>query len=170
MTQTLDLRRLRLRSGEQYRGGRDLTLEPFALAGQQYLAVPDTVEADVAVTKATTGTVFELAFPVRLQGPCFRCLEDAALELDVRAREYQATDPQGTEELTTPYIEEDSFDLAACARDTIADLLPEQILCRADCAGLCPECGRNLNTDPHGHEAASGDPRWGALADLRNTL
>jgi len=167
---TLNLRTLRLRSGEQYRTTETLMLEPFDLGGQRYAPVPDEVAAEVVVTQATTGTVFELSFAVRLEGPCFRCLEDAALDLKIRAREYQANDPEGDEELATAYVHEDRLDLEEWARDAIADLLPEQILCREDCAGLCPECGRNLNDEPHEHESESGDPRWGALADLRGEL
>jgi uncharacterized protein len=170
VTPSLNLRTLKLRSGEQYRDRHEIPLEPFELAGQSYLPVPATVDAEVTVTRASSGAVFELVFPVRLHGPCFRCLEDAVLELQVQAREYQANDPEGTEELTTPYVHDDRLDLAAWARDAVADLLPEQILCREDCAGLCPVCGRNLNDEPHEHEVDEGDPRWGALAELRDRL
>ena len=170
MTAELNLRTLKLRSGEQYRDQHEIPLEPFELGGQRYLPVPSTVDAEITVTRASSGTVFELAFPVRLHGPCFRCLEDAVLDLHVQAREYQATEPEGAEELITPYVHDDRVDLAAWARDTVADLLPEQILCREDCAGLCPVCGRNLNDEPHEHEAEEVDPRWDALAELRDRL
>jgi uncharacterized protein len=48
--------------------------------------------------------------------------------------------------------------------------LPEQILCRAECAGLCPVCGENLNENPHEHEEERHDPRWDALAQLKDRL
>jgi uncharacterized protein len=36
-----------------------------------------------------------------------------------------------------------------------------------DCAGLCPECGANLNEElGHAHESAP-DPRWAKLRELR---
>jgi uncharacterized protein len=170
VTAQLNLRTLRLRPGEQYRTTETLTLEPYELGGQRYVPVPDEAEAAVVVTRANTGTIFELAFTVRLEGPCFRCLEDAALDVTVRAREYQATDPDGSEELSTEYVHDDRLDLDEWARDAVADLLPLQILCREDCAGLCPECGKNLNDEPHEHEQETADPRWGALADLRGEL
>ena len=61
-----------------------------------------------------------------------------------------------------------NIDLSAWARDAIALALPEQIVCRDDCAGLCAECGKNLNDEPHTHEEQHGDPRWAALEALRD--
>lgn len=170
MASVLNLRALRLRSGEQHRDHHDVPLEPFQLAGQRYLPVPEAVAADVTVTRASSGMVLELAFGVRLYGPCFRCLEDAALDLRVGAREYHAASPDADEELRSPYVEEERLDLAAWARDATALKLPVQILCRPDCAGLCAVCGTNLNDEPHEHEADARDPRWDALAALRDRL
>ena len=48
--------------------------------------------------------------------------------------------------------------------------LPEQILCREDCAGLCPVCGKDLNEEPHEHSEREPDPRWAALEGLRENL
>ena len=59
------------------------------------------------------------------------------------------------------------LDVAKWARDAYALTLPNQVVCRADCAGLCPECGANLNAEPgHAHESAP-DPRWAKLRELR---
>ena len=132
--------------------------------------MPGTVPAELAVTKATTGTVFELHFTTRLHGPCYRCLGDAVLELPISAREYQATNPEGSDELRTPYLVDDNLDLSAWGRDAVALALPDKILCRADCAGLCPVCGKNLNEEPHTHEEQHTDSRWGALEALREQL
>jgi uncharacterized protein len=128
------------------------------------------VPAELVITKASTGTVLELRFTTRLVGPCFRCLDDAALELTVDAREYQATSPGEAEELRTPYVTDDRLDLAAWARDAVALELPDKILCRPECAGLCSVCGRNLNDEPHTHEDEAVDSRWSALESLREQL
>jgi uncharacterized protein len=165
---TFNLRALKLRSGEQFRDEQEIELEPLELGGQRYLPVPEKVSAELTITRASTGTVFELAFHVRLHGPCFRCLEDAVLDLPISGREYHANDPQD-EELLTPYVEDDTLDLSAWGRDALVLELPDKILCRPDCAGLCPVCGASLNdTDPadHEHEQAV-DPRWSALKDLK---
>src|SRR5215212_5447883 len=141
---SFSLRQVKLRPGEEYRDEIELDLEPFELGGERYLPVPGTVPAELAVGKATTGTVFELGFTTRLHGPCYRCLEDAVLELPIAAREYQATNPDGSDELRTQYVVDGNLDLTAWARDAVALALPDKILCRADCAGLCPVCGKNL--------------------------
>jgi uncharacterized protein len=167
---TLSLRALKLRPGEEYRGEQELTLEPLELGGERYLPVPETVAAAVVVNQVASGTVFSLSFPARLHGPCYRCLKDAVLDLEVSAREYQATSPGDTEELKSPYVEDDRLDLSAWARDALALMLPDKILCRPDCAGLCPVCGRDLNLEPHEHEEDRDDPRWAALTELRDRL
>ena len=167
---TFDLRSVRLRSGEEYRGEQEIELGPFVFAGQRYDIVPERVPALLTITQATTGTVFELAFSVRLHGPCHRCLADALVERTIRVREYQATSPGGSDELSTPYVVENRIDLTQWARDSLSLSLPEQILCRPDCAGLCPVCGRDLNQEPHEHADAEGDPRWAALAELKDRL
>ena len=167
---TLDLRSLRLRSGEQWRDERQIELEPFELAGQRYAAVPRAVPAELAITRASTGTVFELRFDARLHGPCFRCLDDAALDVHVDGREYQAASPGGDEELQTAYLADDKLDLSTWARDAVALELPDKILCRPECAGLCAVCGKNLNDEPHDHGEPEPDSRWAALAELKDRL
>ncbi len=132
--------------------------------------MPEEVAAELAVTRASTGTVFELRFHVRLHGPCFRCLGDAVLDEDLHLREYQAESPGNVEELTTPYIIENRLDLSSWARDGLVLALPDKILCRADCAGLCPVCGVDLNREPHVHEDVTTDSRWAALAELKERL
>lgn len=164
---TFDLRKLRLRSGDQAREQVEIELEPLVLGGQTYAPAPDPVPAQLTVTRASSGTVLELSFAVTLEGPCFRCLQDAELPLSLELREYQATKPEGDEE-QTEYLDDDRLDLSAWAHDAIALALPDKILCREDCAGLCPVCGANLNEagPDHRHEREP-DPRWAALSELR---
>ena len=167
---SFNLRQVKLRSGQEYRDEVELELEPFELGGERYLPVPDKVPAELAITKASTGTILDLAFTTRLHGPCYRCLDDAVLEVPIAAREYQATNPEGSDELRTPYLHDDNLDLGAWSRDAVALALPDKILCRLDCAGLCPVCGKNLNTEPHAHEEELTDSRWSALESLREKL
>jgi uncharacterized protein len=164
---TFNLRQVKLRTAEQYRTDVEVQLEELVLGGQEYVPAPAVVPAELTITQATTGSVFELSFRVHLQGPCFRCLADTVLELPVHAREYQAANPGDDEELRSPYVADHVLDLSAWARDTIALELPDKILCRSDCAGLCPFCGKDLNLEPHEHVEEETDSRWAALEALR---
>jgi DUF177 domain-containing protein len=166
---SFDLRQVKLRPGEEHRDQLEVELPAFEFGGQRYLPVPERVPADLAVTRATTGTVFALAFTARLHGPCYRCLGDAVLEVPIAAREYQDSSPED-EQMSTPYLHDDRLEVSDWGRDAVALALPNKILCRPDCAGLCPECGRNLNEEPHTHEEEHGDPRWEALEALRQEL
>jgi uncharacterized protein len=58
------------------------------------------------------------------------------------------------------------LDLREGLRQYILMNEPAKPLCRPDCAGLCPTCGRDLNAGPHECEAPL-DERWSALAGLR---
>lgn len=166
---SIDLRSIRLRSGEEHRDEREIELEPLEFGGERYVPAPAKVAAELAITRASTGTVFELRFRGTLYGPCQRCLGEATVEREVFAREYHAQSPD-SEELTSPYVHDDRLDLSAWARDALALDLPEQILCKPDCAGLCPECGKDLNVEPHEHADETTDPRWSALEELRDRL
>ena len=163
---TFDLRTLRLRSGDQARERVEIALEPLVLGGQTYEPQPNPAAAGLTVTRASSGTVLELALDVKLEGPCFRCLADGELPLSLRLREYQAVRPEG-EDMRTEYLDDDRLELSAWAHDAIALALPDKILCRPDCAGLCPVCGQDLNEEPHEHAVEAADPRWAALESLR---
>ncbi len=167
---SFSLRTLRLRPGEEHRDEQEIALEPVWLGGQRYLPVPEKVNAELSVSRATSGTVFELRFQTRLHGPCYRCLADAVIDVDVAAREYQATAAEDSDELRTPYVANDQLDLSTWARDALVLELPDKILCRPDCAGLCPVCGRDLNSDPHMHDDEELDTRWAALSELKDRL
>jgi uncharacterized protein len=95
-----------------------------------------------------------------------RCLEPAqpAFEVDVR----EVHQPGGGEELTSPYVGEgEELDLAGWARDALALELPAQLTCREDCAGLCPQCGANLNLEPDHRHEPEPDHRWAKLSELK---
>ena len=106
---SFSLRQVKLRPGEQYRDELEVELSPLDYGGQRYLPVPGKVPAEFEITRANTGTVFTLAFTVRLFGPCYRCLGDAVLELPIRAREYQDESSED-EEMRTEYVDGNMLD------------------------------------------------------------
>jgi uncharacterized protein len=167
---SIDLRRLRLRPGEVRRERVEVELEPFLLGGQRYEADPETVPVDVEITQASGATVFDLVLDTKLVGPCMRCLGYAEVDVTTRAREFHDPAAPSGDDLRSDYVVEDRLEVGAWARDAIALALPEQILCRPDCAGLCPVCGKDLNLEPHEHVEERLDPRWAALESLRDEL
>ena len=166
-TDIFDLGRLGLTSGEGRRLDFHVRLAPFGFAGETYTVTPELVGARLDVSRTTgSGWTLRLRFTAELLGPCMRCLEPASPRFEVDAREVHQ--PGGGEELTSPYVDQaGELDLEAWARDALALALPGQITCRADCRGLCPRCGADLNDDPeHAHEPEP-DPRWSKLSEIR---
>ncbi|MCM8812609.1 MAG: DUF177 domain-containing protein [Candidatus Omnitrophica bacterium] len=68
------------------------------------------------------------------QGECARCLEEVTFPV---GKEFETVLPvKGTRVI----------DIAELVRDELVLDYPARILCRQDCRGICPECGRNRNT------------------------
>ena len=166
-TDIFELGRLGLTSGEGRRIDLHVAVAGVDYGGQRYEVQPALVPVVLDISRTTgNGWAMRLRFEAALQGPCMRCLELADLHVAVDAREVSV--PGGGDELQSPYMgAEDELDLEAWARDALALALPAQITCRSDCAGLCPECGANLNEDPdHRHESAP-DQRWAKLSEIK---
>src|SRR3954465_13248612 len=164
---TFDLGRLQLSSGEGRRLVLGLRLGALAFGGQRYAAEPESVDATLDISRMTgNGYALRLRFDAGLTGPCMRCLEAAAPVTSVDAREVHQ--PGGGEELTSPYVHDEELDLRGWAHDAYALALPAQVVCTPECAGLCPECGANLNTagaPPPPHPPPH--PRWAKLRELK---
>jgi uncharacterized protein len=167
VTDDFDLAGLRLSAGE----GRHLELEvriaPVMLGSERYEPVPARVPVELDVSRMLgDGYALRLRFSAALEGPCMRCLTPAAPEIEVEAREVDR--PGAGEELESPYVHDETLDLAGWARDAFLLAAPLKILCREECAGLCPECAVNLNeAGPGHHHERSLDPRWAKLSELK---
>lgn len=89
---------------------------------------------------------------------CDRCLSEAA--------ENQQID--FAEEIDGADVVDGLFDMTELVRDTLIASQPIQNLCRADCKGLCPVCGKNLNDGVCDCERISVDPRLAPLIDFKS--
>jgi uncharacterized protein len=170
---TFDLSTLHLNPGGGRRLELDVAIDDFELAGEHYAVRPagagdeGLIPVSLDVSRTTgDGYALKLRFDASLVGPCMRCLEPAAPAIEVEAREI--SQPGAGEELDSPYLQHGVLDVRSWARDSLALALPTQLLCRPDCAGLCPVCGADLNAagPEHGHESAP-DPRWAKLSEIR---
>jgi uncharacterized protein len=166
-TRVFDLAGLRLAPGEGRRLDLSVRIDPLLLGGESYAVEPQTIPVRVDVSRMTGhGYALRLRFAATLVGPCTRCLRAARPEVEVEAREVDR--PGGGEELSSPYVVDELLDVAAWARDALVLAVPVKVLCREDCAGLCPVCAADLNEvgPEHGHEQEP-DPRWAKLRELK---
>jgi uncharacterized protein len=164
----VDLERLALSSGQARVLDLELALDPIELGGQTYEVAGGGGEARLDVSRTTTGYALRLRFRTELTGPCVRCLEQGSNEIEVDAREVDQPSARD-EELRSPYVSDGELDVHRWANDALVLALPDQLLCRPDCAGLCSVCGESLNdADPEAHRhSQGGDPRMAKLRDLR---
>jgi DUF177 domain-containing protein len=167
VTHDFDLGALRLSAGQGRRIELAVAVDPLTLGGQTCRPVPDRVPVTLDVSRMTShGYALRLRFSAELAGPCMRCLAAAAPTVTVDAREVDQ--PGGGEELSSPYVAGEVLDLAAWTRDALALAAPDKVLCRPDCAGLCPVCAADLNeAGPDHHHEREPDPRWSKLRELR---
>ncbi len=166
-TTVFDLASLRLAAGEGRRLELSVHVDPLRLGGERYEVEPQAIPVTVDVSRVTgNGYALRLRFAAALAGPCMRCLQAAQRTLEVEAREVDR--PGGGEELSSPYVGDELLDVAAWARDAFVLAVPAKVLCREDCAGLCPVCAANLNEagPEHEHEREP-DPRWAKLRELK---
>jgi uncharacterized protein len=167
LTAELDLASLRLTPGEGRRLELAVPIDGLELGAERYEAQPADVPVRLEVSRMTGGGyALHLRFEAAIAGPCMRCLKRAEPAVEVDAREVDR--PSEGEELQSPYVSKEKLDLAAWAHDAFALAMPAKVLCREDCAGLCPICAADLNEAPpdHGHEQEP-DPRWAKLRELK---
>ncbi len=166
-TDSFDLGRLKLTPGEGRRLELDVVLGELQFGGETYAPTPGAVTVALDISAMTRGGyALRVRFATALDGPCMRCLEPARPSIEVDAREVDQ--PGGGDELSSPYVSDEVLDLQAWAREALVLAIPAQVLCKADCAGLCAICGADLNTagPEHAHEREP-DPRWAKLSNLK---
>lgn len=110
---------------------------------------------------------------------CNRCLKPVRQEIEatidlvlverLRKRERSAEEALEAEELGLVEVEDGQFDSRPLILEQVELGLPMKPLCREDCAGLCPQCGQDLNEGRCGCRREFVDPRWAALAKFKES-
>jgi uncharacterized protein len=114
-----------------------------------------------------------------LEVACARCLEPVALPVqrsfdllyrplgtDAGHEELSVTDA----EAEIGYYQGGGLLLEDTLREQVLLSVPLKIVCREDCKGLCPHCGKNLNESACTCADQLDDPRWEALKEIRTKL
>jgi len=118
-------------------------------------------------------------FAGRFQVPCARCVEPVeiplAADFDLIFRPASADSEAPERSITAPeteigYYQKDSLSLEDVLREQVLLSLPVRTLCKPDCKGLCPRCGENRNSQACHCAEGQNDPRWEALAGLRERI
>jgi uncharacterized protein len=112
-----------------------------------------------------------------MTGECARCLDPVSDELVVDLQELfsysddrlrsKAASGAGVDD-EDPKMVEDLLDLEPTLRDAVVLEIPLTPLCNDDCSGLCVGCGARLDDVEPDHSHEQVDPRWAALARLRD--
>jgi uncharacterized protein len=107
----------------------------------------------------------------RIAGQCRRCLAPVSVPVtaDINAlfsRDADALEDPNSYPLTAEATE---IDLRPAVREELLLAVPRWVVCRDDCRGLCPRCGKDLNAGPCGCPPAL-DQRWEGLAALKGKL
>jgi uncharacterized protein len=164
-----DTHELGRRAGAMKRVRR--TVDAPSGLGGHVIGVPQgsPVRVDVMLESVVEGVLVTGSAQLVMEGECGRCLTGLREEMTVSLQELYVYPGSHASEEEASRLEGDLLDLEPLLRDEVVLALPFQPLCREDCAGLCPECGADLNADPeHTHEAAP-DARWERLARLKGT-
>jgi DUF177 domain-containing protein len=114
-----------------------------------------------------------------LELQCARCLEPVKQDIQ---RDFELLyRPLGTDagrdelsvtdaEAEIGYYQGNGLLLEDVLREQVLLALPLKATCRADCKGLCPHCGKNLNEEQCSCSTETEDPRWAALKVVRSRL
>jgi uncharacterized protein len=112
---------------------------------------------------------------VRMKALCDRCLGEAVMSLETNldlfyrpmsyiARDEEVEIDEGEAEIG--FYEGEGMELEDVLREQILLMLPMQKVCREDCKGICPLCGRNRNEAVCQCKVETVDDRWKALREI----
>ncbi|MCR4675524.1 MAG: DUF177 domain-containing protein [Lachnospiraceae bacterium] len=101
--------------------------------------------------------------------PCDRCLEEVEIEIPVKiSEEFFISNDIITcdEEEGVICIEENSLDVDCLVVNEILVNWPAKVLCKEDCKGICPVCGKNRNIEECDCDTSVMDPRMQQFQDV----
>ena len=129
--------------------GEFLPTDPLFEGLDLPLASPVRVAGEL---QATEGSEFlwRGAIQATARLACRRCLADVEYRVDRDVQVVLTSDPDAADDpsvypLPVAALE---VDLTGVVREELALDVPALVLCRDDCAGLCPTCGADLNAGP----------------------
>jgi uncharacterized protein len=126
------------------------------------------VVIDARFESVMDGVLVTAEVEVPVAAECGRCLDPVTFDLVAPVQELYAYEPDPADEDSLT-LNGDTLDLEPVVRDAVVLALPMNPLCDPDCLGLCAECGARLADVEPGHAHSQVDPRWAALALLKDS-
>lgn len=121
----------------------------------------------IQVVRVQGGLLVQGTVESRLGLECVRCLEPFVLPIALELEEIFRLPGAGARPDSVYRVGDDGWlDLAPLLREQAWVAIPMKPLCRADCKGLCPQCGAALNLESCTCEVGRVDPRLALLKDL----
>ncbi len=103
------------------------------------------------ISRTPQGLLVQGDFSGNVELECVRCLAGFSQPLHINFSELFAFKNSGTDEFELILPENGNIDLAPLVREYMLLEVPISPICKADCLGLCPVCGVDLNVEPHEH-------------------
>lgn len=133
------------------------------------------VDVECRVAKISSTIFIKGKLSVLLDISCSRCLEDIVLTVGgdfaytlVPAKTETREDLElKAEELEISCYTEDFIDLTPIICEQIILQIPIKALCKDECKGLCPRCGKNLNAASCNCDAEFVDARMAVLKNFK---
>jgi uncharacterized metal-binding protein YceD (DUF177 family) len=131
-----------------------------------------------AITPTPTGHLFSARLEYLQTLSCPRCLKPSSMKVETDIEllilpQYRESMPgdRALEEadLSVLFVEDENLDTEPILMEQLQLNVPMRRLCREDCAGLCPVCGTDRNFQNCSCGEKEVDPRWAALAKLRDS-
>jgi len=160
----VDVAKLKRSPGDSARYDLQAELPPLELPGES-ASFAGLVRAGLEVINTGKTLAVEGVVSGRLRLNCGCCLEPYDYPFEVAVEETYIPASEGGGEEAVPFSG-DYLDLTPEVLKSIILTLPMKMVCREECRGLCPQCGRNLNEGMCGCENEDIDPRLSVLKNL----
>ena len=153
----LDLRTIFVEEGSAFVVEDDVDLSTIKAWGRHPFSQPVRVRAEAVNTAGVVTLTLSASFSVTLC--CDRCLTQFQRRFAPRFEHTVVQRLYGEDDGSLIVAPEGRLDAGELFAADLQLDLPSKVLCREDCRGLCPICGRNLNEGDCGCCRRETDPR-----------
>lgn len=160
---------------------KQYTIDVAGVINDPDLELTGPLQGRVSLLRTHRGILAAAQLTQDAHVPCVRCLTDIVIALDIhiedefvptvdpRTGSHLHWDQEEEVEETQVIDEKHMLSLHEVVRQELLLALPAHPLCQPDCAGICPDCGADLNSETCNCHSETTDPRWAALAELKES-